>query len=238
MKIIPAIDILNGKCVRLSKGNYNKQKIYSEQPLEIAKEFEANGMQYLHLVDLDGAKSNQIINYKILEQIAIKTNLKIDFGGGLKSQKDAHIAFESGAYQIIGGSVAINNPTLFLKWLQHYGSDKVILGADCKNKKIAIQGWLKTSKVNVVDFIVQYQKKSVSNCICTDIAKDGMLQGSSTDLYIEILNKTSVNLTASGGISSIDDLHQLKKIGCKGAIIGKALYEGFIKLKELQLFLN
>ena len=238
MRIIPAIDIIEGKCVRLTKGDYATQKIYNENPLEVAKEFEANGIQYLHLVDLDGAKSNRIINHKVLEQIATKTNLKIDFGGGLKSKDDARIAFESGANQITGGSIAVKNPEIFMEWITQYGRNKIILGADCKDRKIATHGWLETTELNVVDFIKQYELKSVTNCICTDVAKDGMLQGASVDLYLDILSKTAINLIASGGVSSISDLLRLKEIGCEGTIIGKAIYEGNISLKELQEFVN
>lgn len=238
MRIIPAIDIIEGKCVRLTKGDYATQKIYNENPLEVAKEFEANGIQYLHLVDLDGAKSNRIINHKVLEQIATNTNLKIDFGGGLKSKDDARIAFESGANQITGGSIAVKNPEVFIDWITQYGSNKIILGADCKDRKIATHGWLETTEINVIDFIKQYEKKSVINCICTDVAKDGMLQGASVDLYLDILSRTSINLIASGGVANMNDLHRLKEIGCEGTIVGKAIYEGNISLKELQEFIS
>ncbi|MCG8184064.1 1-(5-phosphoribosyl)-5-[(5-phosphoribosylamino)methylideneamino]imidazole-4-carboxamide isomerase [Tenacibaculum piscium] len=234
MRIIPAIDIIDGKCVRLTKGDYATKKIYNENPVEVAKEFEDNGIEYLHLVDLDGAKSQHIVNYKILEQITAKTNLKIDFGGGLKSDEDLRIAFENGASQITGGSIAIKNPDIFTGWLTKYGSDKIILGADCINRKIATHGWLETSEVDVVDFIKQYEQIGVKNTICTDVAKDGMLQGASVDLYKEILSKSDVNLIASGGVASIDNLIELKEIGCEGAILGKAIYEGYISLKELQ----
>jgi phosphoribosylformimino-5-aminoimidazole carboxamide ribotide isomerase len=234
MRIIPAIDIIDGKCVRLSKGDYSTKKIYNENPLEVAKEFEDNGIQYLHLVDLDGAKSKQIINHEILESIASKTNLKIDFGGGLKSNKDLEIAFECGASQITGGSIAANNPTIFEQWISTYGNEKIILGADCNNRKIATNGWLKESDLDVLDFIKSYEEKGIVYIICTDIAKDGMLQGTSNDLYKEILQKTDVNLIASGGVSNIDDLIKLKEMGCEGAILGKAIYEGNISLKELQ----
>ncbi|CAM1355044.1 1-(5-phosphoribosyl)-5-[(5-phosphoribosylamino)methylideneamino]imidazole-4-carboxamide isomerase [Tenacibaculum ascidiaceicola] len=238
MRIIPAIDIIEGKCVRLTKGDYDTKKIYNENPLEVAKEFEANGIEYLHVVDLDGAKSNRIINHKVLEQIATKTNLKIDFGGGLKSDEDARIAFESGANQITGGSIAVKDPDVFIGWLTKYGMDKIILGADCKDRKIATNGWLQTSEVDVVEFISEYQEIGITNTICTDVAKDGMLQGASLDLYLEILSKTSVNLIASGGVANINDLHRLKEIGCEGAIVGKAIYEGNISLKELQEFIS
>ncbi|WP_299123565.1 1-(5-phosphoribosyl)-5-[(5-phosphoribosylamino)methylideneamino]imidazole-4-carboxamide isomerase [uncultured Tenacibaculum sp.] len=234
MRIIPAIDIIEGKCVRLTKGDYSTKKIYNENPLEVAKEFEDNGIKYLHLVDLDGAKSKHIVNYKVLEEIATRTNLKIDFGGGLKSNDDLRIAFESGANQITGGSIAIKNPDVFIGWLTKYGSEKIILGADCKNRKIATQGWLETSEVDVVDFIKEYEEIGVQSTICTDVAKDGMLQGASVDLYLEILSKSAVNLIASGGVATIEDLVRLKEIGCEGAILGKAIYEGKISLKELQ----
>jgi len=234
MRIIPAIDIIDGKCVRLSKGDYNTKKVYNENPLEVAKEFEDNGIQYLHLVDLDGAKSKHIVNYKILETISSQTNLKIDFGGGLKSDEDLKIAFESGANQITGGSIAANNPEVFIKWLTQYGNEKIILGADCMNRKIATNGWLESSELDVVDFIKDYQTKGIDYVICTDIAKDGMLQGTSNDLYKEIINETNVKLIASGGVATIDDLIKVKEIGCQGAIVGKAIYEGNITLKELR----
>lgn len=237
MRIIPAIDIIDGKCVRLTKGDYNTKKIYNENPLEVAKEFEDNGIQYLHVVDLDGAKSKHIVNYKILEQIASKTNLKIDFGGGLKSDEDLKTAFESGASQITGGSIATNNPTQFLNWLATYGSDKIILGADCLNRKVATNGWLKSSELDVLDFIKNYEAKGITNVICTDISKDGMLQGASNELYKEILKATNIGLIASGGVANIDDLVTLKEIGCEGAILGKAIYEGNITLKDLSLIL-
>lgn len=234
MRLIPAIDIIDGKCVRLSKGDYNTKKVYNENPLEVAKQLEANGIEYLHLVDLDGAKSQHIVNYKVLESICTKTNLKVDFGGGLKSDEDLKIAFESGANQITGGSIAVKQPDTFKGWLNKYGSDKIILGADCKDRKIATTGWLETSELDVVDFIKQYEQEGVKYVICTDIAKDGMLQGTSYELYKEIINETNVKLIASGGVSNIDDLIQLKELGCKGAIIGKAFYEGKITLTQLQ----
>ncbi|MDI9256191.1 1-(5-phosphoribosyl)-5-[(5-phosphoribosylamino)methylideneamino]imidazole-4-carboxamide isomerase [Flavobacterium sedimenticola] len=234
MRIIPAIDLINGKCVRLTKGDYNTQKIYNENPLEVAKYFEDNGIRYLHLVDLDGAKSNQIINHKVLYEIASKTNLTIDFGGGLKSRKDLEIAFENGARQVTGGSIAAKNPVEFLSWLTEFGSDKIILGADCLNRKIATHGWLETSELDVIDYISNYISKGISAVICTDIAKDGMLQGTSTELYSAILENTKVNLIASGGVTILSDLALLKTIGCEGAIIGKALYEGTIKIENLR----
>lgn len=234
MRIIPAIDIIDGKCVRLSKGDYNTKKVYNDNPIEVAKKFEANGIQNLHLVDLDGAKSQHIVNYKILEEICTKTNLKIDFGGGLKSDEDLRIAFESGANQITGGSIAVKNPDTFKSWINKYGSTKIILGADCNNRKIATNGWLESSELDVIDFITQYEKEGVCYVICTDISKDGMLKGTSNDLYKEILEKTNIRLIASGGVSCFDDLLSLQEMGCDGAIIGKAFYEGKISLNELK----
>lgn len=233
MRIIPAIDIINGKCVRLTKGDYATQKIYNENPLEVAKYFEDNGIQYLHLVDLDGAKSHQIINHKILCQIATQTNLAIDFGGGIKQEKDLKIAFDNGANQVTCGSIAYKNPKLFLEWIEKFGSDKIILGADALNRKIATQGWLETSEIDVIDFISEYETKGIRYVISTDIEKDGMLHGPSIELYRDILKVSKVNLIASGGITTIDDVFKLKELGCEGAIIGKAIYENTINLKEL-----
>lgn len=238
MRIIPAIDIINGKCVRLSKGDYATQKIYSENPLEIAKQFEAHGIEYLHLVDLDGAKSNTIVNYKILDQIASKTSLKIDFGGGLKSNDDLRIAFENGANQITGGSIAVKNPDLFQDWIVEYGASKIILGADANDRKIAVSGWQEESKEDVIAFIEGYSQKGIEYVISTDIAKDGMLQGPSFALYQEILKTVpTIKLIASGGISSLDELPQLAELGCEGTIIGKAIYEGYISLQQLEQFI-
>lgn len=238
MRIIPAIDIIDGKCVRLTKGDYNTKKVYNENPLEIAKAFEGAGIQYLHVVDLDGAKASSIVNYKTLEQLATKTNLKIDFGGGLKSDEDLKIAFESGANQITGGSIAVKKPDIFKNWIQSYGSDKIILGADCKNEKIAVSGWLEESDLNVIPFISKYQSKGIDYVICTDISKDGMLEGPSFDLYKRILSEvSSIRLIASGGISEFDELPKLAEMGCEGVIIGKAIYENRISLKELENFI-
>lgn len=238
MRIIPAIDIIEGKCVRLSKGDYNTKKIYNENPLEVAKEFEAYGIQYLHLVDLDGAKTNHIVNYNVLEEIAGKTSLKIDFGGGLKSDNDLRIAFESGANQITGGSIAVKNPETFQSWLQQYSSDKIILGADAKEEKIATNGWQEESQEELIPFIQKHQTKGVSYVICTDIAKDGMLEGPSFKLYQKILNQCEgIKLIASGGISHFDELPQLAELGCDGTIIGKAIYENRITLKQLEKFI-
>lgn len=238
MRIIPAIDIIEGKCVRLSKGDYDTKIIYNENPLEVAKSFEAHGIEYLHLVDLDGAKSSKIVNYKILEQIANQTSLKIDFGGGLKSDDDLRIAFESGANQITGGSIAVKNRAIFEKWISEYGSEKIILGADAKDEKIAVSGWLEESNEDLVPFIQDYQSKGIQYVICTDIAKDGMLQGPSFDLYSKILAEAEgIKLIASGGISTFDELPKLAELGCEGTIIGKAIYEGRISLKKLENYI-
>jgi len=238
MRIIPAIDIIDGKCVRLSKGDYDTKIIYNENPLEVAKSFEAHGIEYLHLVDLDGAKSSKIVNYKILEQIATQTSLKIDFGGGLKSDDDLRIAFESGANQITGGSIAVKNRAIFEKWISEYGTEKIILGADAKDEKIAVSGWLEESNEDLVPFIQDYQSKGIQYVICTDIAKDGMLQGPSFDLYSKILAEAKgIKLIASGGISTFDELPKLAELGCEGTIIGKAIYEGRISLKQLENYI-
>lgn len=254
MRIIPAIDIIEGKCVRLEQGDYSKKKVYNEDPLEVAKEFEAHGIQYLHLVDLDGAKAKQVINYKVLERIASGTSLKIDFGGGIKSEEDLKIAFESGAVQITGGSIAAKEPEIFTSWIAKYGPDKIILGADARDGKIAVSGWQEESDLEVLDFISGYQAKGIQYVICTDIAKDGMLEGPSLKLYRDILEKTGqlettigpsgvedqirpgIALIASGGVSSMQDIRNLKEIGCEGAILGKAIYENRINLKELEQY--
>lgn len=238
MRIIPAIDIIDGKCVRLTKGDYNTQKIYNDDPIEVAKEFEANGIQYLHLVDLDGARSKHIVNHKILQGITSKTSLKVDFGGGIKSDDDIRIAFENGAAQITGGSIAVQQPDIFQQWLDRYGSEKIILGADSNNRKIATHGWIQQSELDVVDFISDYAKQGILYVICTDIQKDGMLQGTSNELYREIIEETGVKLIASGGVSSMDDLASLQQLGCDGAIIGKAFYEGRITLAQLREFID
>lgn len=234
MRIIPAIDIIDGKCVRLTKGDYATKKIYNENPVDVALEFEANGITSLHVVDLDGAKSQQIVNYNILEQITSKTSLSVDFGGGIKSNNDIRIAFESGANQITGGSIAVKDPETFMDWISLYGNDKIILGADCLNRKIATLGWLEGSELDVIDFIQSYELKGIKQVICTDISKDGMLEGPSFQLYKEIIAQSNTQLIASGGVTSLDDLKQLKSMGCEGAILGKAIYEGFISLKQLQ----
>ena len=234
MKIIPAIDIIDGKCVRLTQGDYAQKKVYNENPLEVAKAFEDAGITNLHLVDLDGAKASQIINYKVLEKIATHTNLKIDFGGGLKSDDDIRIAFEAGANQITGGTVAVKKPELFLSWLEKYGSEKIILGADVKNEKIATNGWQEESEIELLDFLKKYTEAGIEYVICTDISKDGLLQGSAIDLYKKIKEHfPNLKLIASGGVVSIDEVEELASLDLYGAIIGKAIYEGKINLNDL-----
>ncbi|MGA9325830.1 MAG: 1-(5-phosphoribosyl)-5-[(5-phosphoribosylamino)methylideneamino]imidazole-4-carboxamide isomerase [Salegentibacter sp.] len=241
MRIIPAIDIIEGKCVRLSKGDYNTKKIYNENPLEVAKRFQDHGIRYLHLVDLDGAKSKHIVNHRILEEIASKTDLEVDFGGGLKTDQDLQIAFESGARQVTGGSIAVKDAGTFSRWLEKFGPEKIILGADANNEKIAVSGWQEESEKKLIPFIQEYQQKGVQYIICTDISKDGMLQGPAFDLYQKILDETSeageLKLIASGGISTFEELPKLDEIGCEGTIIGKAIYEGRIQLKELESYI-
>lgn len=241
MRIIPAIDIIDGKCVRLSQGDYNQKTVYNEDPLEVAKEFEANGIQYLHLVDLDGAKNAHVVNWKILERITSQTGLKVDFGGGVKTDQDIKTVFESGARQVTGGSIAVKDPETFDGWIHTYGSDKIILGADAKNGLIATHGWLESSELEVLKFIKEWNKKGIEYVICTDIAKDGMLAGPSYELYQEILDLNTpstehkkIKLIASGGVAVAGDLHQLREMGCEGAIVGKAFYEGRISFKELR----
>lgn len=235
MRIIPAIDLIEGKCVRLSKGDYSTQKIYNESPLEVAKAFEAHGIDHLHLVDLDGAKSKHIVNHKVLETIASKTSLKIDFGGGLKTNEDLKIAFECGAQQITGGSIAVKAPALFEEWIRIYGSERIILGADFQDDFIATDGWFETSSHHLIDFVAAYQNKGIQYVICTDISKDGMLQGPSFKVYKDLLKKQpNIKLIASGGISTFEELPKLAAMGCEGTIIGKAIYENKISMKELE----
>lgn len=235
MRIIPAIDIIEGKCVRLSKGDYSTKKIYNEDPLEVAKSFEDAGLHHLHLVDLDGAKAKHIVNWKVLEKLASRTTLKIDFGGGIKSDEDLKVAFESGAEQITGGSISVKDPVLFSGWITAYGSDKIILGADALDGKIAVSGWQESTDESIQSFIDDYISKGIEYVISTDISKDGMLEGPSFELYESILKEQpKLNLIASGGVSSIDDLVQLREKGLEGAIVGKAFYEGFIRLEELR----
>lgn len=234
IEIIPAIDIIGGKCVRLTQGDYQRKKIYNENPLEVARQFENAGLRRLHLVDLDGAKAKRIINYHVLEQIATHTNLQIDFGGGVQSDVDIELAFECGASQITGGSIAIKNRPLFLSWLEKYGSEKIILGADVKNDKIAISGWREISDISLMDFLADFQAQGIKYAICTDVSKDGLLQGAAFELYKKIRSQfPGMRLIASGGISSLDDIQRLHDLGIHGAIIGKAFYEGKIQLCEL-----
>ncbi len=239
MKIIPAIDIINGKCVRLTKGDYSTEKVYNENPLEVAKAFEGHGIKYLHLVDLDGAKANSIINGVVLENIASKTNLQIDFGGGIKTEDSARLAFELGANQITVGSIAAKNQALVYKWIQLFGAEKIILGADVKSGKIAINGWQELTGLEPVNYIDSYISKGIRSVICTDISKDGMLAGSSIDLYQKLLTRfPQLKLIASGGVASIQELGKLSTIGLDGAIIGKAIYENKITLKQLSNYVD
>jgi phosphoribosylformimino-5-aminoimidazole carboxamide ribotide isomerase len=239
LKIIPAIDLIDGKCVRLTQGDYQQKKVYNENPLEVAKEFEANGIKFLHLVDLDGAKSSGIVNWKVLNQISSQTKLKIDFGGGIKSDKDLEIAFENGANQLNIGSIAVKNKELFLSWLQKYGSEKIILSADVKNEEIAVSGWQENSGINLFDFLEEYINKGIQHVVCTDVSKDGTLQGTAIGLYRKILLQfPKIKLIASGGISSIKDVEELTETITSGVIIGKAIYENKISLTELHKFLQ
>lgn len=237
MEIIPAIDIIEGKCVRLTKGDYSQKKIYNEHPLEVARQFEDAGLNRLHLVDLDGAKAGTVKNWKVLETIAGKTSLQIDFGGGIKSPKDVQIIFDCGAAWATVGSMAVKDEKEFLQWLQQFGAEKFLLGADVKNEKIAVSGWTETTDIWVYDFIQKYLEHGIQQLFCTDVAKDGLLQGPSTGLYKSIITKfPELYFIASGGVSSMQDLDELRNIGCKGAIIGKAIYEGRINLTELATF--
>ncbi|WP_200976342.1 1-(5-phosphoribosyl)-5-[(5-phosphoribosylamino)methylideneamino]imidazole-4-carboxamide isomerase [Echinicola sp. 20G] len=239
MEIIPAIDIIGGKCVRLTQGDYGQKKEYADNPLEIAKKFEGAGIRRLHLVDLDGAKAKTIVNRSVLEKITTNTSLKVDFGGGVQSEETIKMAFDAGASQVTGGSIAVKNPTLYEGWLESFGSEKIILGADAKDRKIAISGWEETTEADVIDFIKNYHAKGVKYVICTDVAKDGLLQGPSVDLYKEILQEIpEIQLIASGGVSEVKDLEELQKIGVYGTIVGKAYYEGRIALEQLAEFVN
>lgn len=237
MYIIPAIDLIGGKCVRLSQGDYSSKKEYHDDPLEMAKRFEGAGISRLHLVDLDGAKAKKIINGDVLERICSGTSLQVDFGGGIQAVEEIEKAFALGAKQVTGGSIAVKNPTLFDEWITKYGSDKIILGADAKNKKIAVGGWEETTSVDLIPFIQNYYDKDIRYVICTDVAKDGLLQGPSVDLYREILQEIpELKLIASGGVSSVKDLEELEKVGVYGVIVGKAYYEGRVTLEELAAF--
>jgi len=233
MRIIVALDIMGGKCVRLSKGDFSTRKVYSSDPLEVARQVGDHGIEYIHLVDLDGARNKRITNLGILEKIASATSLKIDFGGGIRSTNDLQNAFSAGASQVTCGSISVTNRPLVLEWLMEWGEDKIILGADSVNRNVATEGWTENSGSDIIGFITWYRERGFKYAICTDIEKDGMLQGPSTDLYREILGIPGLNLIASGGISSVGDLETLSAIGCEGAIVGKALYEGILDLKDI-----
>ena len=234
IELIPAIDIIDGKCVRLSQGDYDRRKEYDERPLEVAKRLQDVGIRRLHVVDLDGAASSHIVNYKSLEQIATHTDLMIDFGGGLKTDDDLRIAFECGAAMVTGGSIAVKDAETFCRWLQIYGSERIILGADAKDKKVAVSGWKENSDLELLPFISSYVERGISKVICTDISKDGMLQGPAVELYQEILEQhPSLHLIASGGVGSMDDIKRLEEAGVPAVIFGKALYEGRITMDEL-----
>jgi phosphoribosylformimino-5-aminoimidazole carboxamide ribotide isomerase len=233
VRIIIAIDIIDGKCVRLTKGDFGTKKIYNEDPLEVALQIEDAGLGYLHLVDLDGAKNKKVVNQKVLEKIAGKTSLKIDFGGGIRSMSDIRSVFNAGANQVNAGSIALLEPETFLEWLDELGPEKLILGADCIDGKVSTAGWLEKSDMNIISFLSDYSSKGVKYTVCTDISKDGMLNGPATSLYKEILDAVKINLIASGGITSEKDIEDLIDTGCEGAIIGKAVYEGKLTLKTL-----
>jgi len=236
-QVIPAIDIIEGKCVRLTQGDYSQKTIYNEKPLEVAKLFEDAGLTRLHLVDLDGAKAGAVKNWKVLEKIASKTKLVVDFGGGIKTDNDVKVVFESGSTYATVGSIAVKDEPLFASWLEVYGAAKFLLGADVKNEKIAIHGWLETTDIWVYDFIKKYLDKGIQQIFCTDVSKDGKLEGPASDLYKNIITECKgIHLIASGGVSSMDDLFTLKEIGCTGAIIGKAIYENRISLQDLKAF--
>jgi phosphoribosylformimino-5-aminoimidazole carboxamide ribotide isomerase len=237
IQIIPAIDLIDGKCVRLTQGDYSQKTTYNENPLEVAKSFEDAGIQRLHLVDLDGAKQKRIVNHKVLETIATKTGLHIDFGGGVQSDEMIQVAFEYGAKQVTGGSVAVKNPELFEGWLKSYGGEKIILGADARNEKIAISGWQEATEKSVYDFVGEYIQKGAKYTISTDVAKDGLLQGPSFDLYKNLQDQyADLHIIASGGVSVLDDIIKLNEMNIFGVIVGKAIYEGRITLKQLAEF--
>lgn len=237
MDIIPAIDIIDGKCVRLVQGDYNQKKVYNENPLEIAQAFEDAGLKRLHLVDLDGAKAKTVRNWKVLETLAGKTNLSIDFGGGIAGAKDVQIVFDSGARYATVGSIAVKKEDEFTRWLTLFGADRFLLGADVKEKKIAIHGWIEQTDIDVIDFIRKYHQHGIGQIFCTDVSKDGKLEGPSLDLYKEIIGEfPSLHFIASGGVSSVKDLDALLEAGCSGVIIGKAIYENRISLADLQRY--
>ncbi len=237
MQIIPAIDIIDGKCVRLTEGDYAQKKVYNENPLEVALQFQDAGLERVHLVDLDGAKAGKIVNWKVLELIASKTSLKIDFGGGIKKQEDVRVVLEAGALWATVGSVAVKDKNALLQWMQHFGADKFLLGADVKGELLAVGGWLETTTINIYDFITAYLQQGIQQIFCTDISKDGRLEGPSLELYKSLIEKNkNLHLIASGGVSSIQDLEALRAIGCAGAIVGKAIYEGRISINDLKYF--
>jgi len=234
MQIIPAIDIIDGKCVRLTQGDYDQKTIYHSNPLEVAKQFEDAGLQRLHLVDLDGAKAGAIKNWKVLEAITEATSLVVDFGGGIKKEEDLKIVFHSGAAFATIGSLAVKNEPLFVEWLQKYGAEKFLLGADVKGEKIAVGGWLETTDIDIYAFIEKYMGYGISQIFCTDVSKDGKLEGPSLELYQRIIHRfPELIFIASGGVATLEDLEELKLIGCCGAIVGKAIYENRITLTEL-----
>jgi phosphoribosylformimino-5-aminoimidazole carboxamide ribotide isomerase len=233
MRIIIALDIIDGKCVRLSRGDFDTRKTYSEDPLEVAKQIEAAGLKYLHLVDLDGARNRHITNLKILEEISSKTDLLIDFGGGINTEQYLISAFNAGAKQVTVGTIALKQPSLFTEWLGKYGNEKIILGADFRKRNIVSAAWMESSEKDIVSFISAYSSQGVKYAVCTDAEKDGMMAGPATDIYREILEASGINLIASGGISSLKDIDELRAAGCEGAIVGKAVYEGKIKLTKL-----
>ena len=237
IEIIPAIDMIEGKCVRLTQGDYATRKVYNEDPLEVAKAFESAGIRRLHVVDLDGAKAGHIINYRVLEKLAGHTSLVIDFGGGLKQTKDVEIAFDCGAQMVTGGSIAVKDPETFTAWIARFGSERIILGADAKDRRIAISGWEEATDAELLPFIQKYREQGIEKVICTDISRDGMLEGPAVDLYQEILEAVpEIYLIASGGVSSIADIEKLAEANVPAVIFGKALYEGRITLKELERF--
>jgi phosphoribosylformimino-5-aminoimidazole carboxamide ribotide isomerase len=233
MRIIAAIDIIDGECVRLIQGDYEKKKTYNSDPLGVARKLEAHGIKYLHLVDLDGARTKKIVNYNVLESIAGSTSLRVDFSGGIRSDDDLKRAFDSGASQVTCGTVAVTDPPLYLEWMRAWGPEKIILGADFRNRNIATGGWIEKSEIDIITFLKKYRTEGVIYTVCTDIEKDGMLKGPSLDIYREIVTITGLKLIASGGITTADDINKLKATGCEGAIIGRAIYEGKITLKEL-----
>ncbi|PMD93132.1 1-(5-phosphoribosyl)-5-[(5-phosphoribosylamino)methylideneamino]imidazole-4-carboxamide isomerase [Siphonobacter sp. BAB-5405] len=239
MFIIPAIDLIEGKAVRLTQGDYSQKTVYNAHPLEVAKEFEGAGLTRLHLVDLDGAKAKKVINWKVLETITTQTRLQVDFGGGVQSDEDLKIVFESGATQVTGGSIAVKNPDLFASWLSQYGGEKMILGADAKNERIAVSGWEEGTQLWVYDFVKQWEEKGIQYIISTDVAKDGLLQGPSFDLYEKLQQQSpALRVIASGGVSSLADLEKLAEMNVYGVIVGKAIYEGRVSLKDLSTFVE